>query len=170
MVARLPHSKRTTLLRSIFPPKLPNPGSFSIPCIIGKVEIDSGLCDLGASVSIMPYSLFHKLYLGPLLAAPFSLQLADGSVTQPIGKLDNVLVNIGDIWVLEDFIIIDMPETDDAQIILSPPILATASCHIDVLEDRISFEVEGRFAVFSHRKEDMISPYSSILYALPLSP
>jgi len=64
----------------IFPPKLPNPGSFSIPCIVGKVEIERHLCDLGASVSIMPYSLFHKLQLGPLLAAPFSLQLSDGSM------------------------------------------------------------------------------------------
>ena len=65
----------------IFPLKLPNPGSFSILCIMGKVEIKRGLCDLGDSISIMPYSLFHKLYLRPLLAAPFSLQLADGSVT-----------------------------------------------------------------------------------------
>jgi len=97
-----------------FPPKLPYPGSFSIPCIMGKVEIERGLCDLGTSVSVMPYSLFHKLHLGPLLVAPFSLQLANGSLIQPIGKLDNVPVNIGDIWVLEDFIIVDMPETDNA--------------------------------------------------------
>jgi len=58
--------------------------------------------------------------------------LADGSVTQPIGKLDNVPVNIGDIWVLEDIILVDMPETDDAQIILGRPIFATAGCDIDV--------------------------------------
>jgi len=47
---------------TIFPPKLPNPGSFSIPCVIGNLAIERGLCDLGASVSIMPYSLFHKLH------------------------------------------------------------------------------------------------------------
>jgi len=39
--------------------------------------------------------------------------LADGFVTQPVGKLEDVLVNIGDIWVLEDFIVVDMPDTDD---------------------------------------------------------
>ena len=61
------------------------------------MKIERGICDLGAGVSIMPYSLFHKLHLGPLLAAPFSLQLANGYVTQPIGKLDNMQVNIGDI-------------------------------------------------------------------------
>jgi len=66
----------------IFSPKLPNPGSFSIPYIVRKVEIERGLCDLGASVSIKPYSLFHKLHRGSLLAVPFSLQLANGSMTQ----------------------------------------------------------------------------------------
>jgi len=69
----------TIEIPTIFPPRLPDPGSFSIPCIMGKVKFGRGLCDLGASVSIMPYSLFHKVHLRPLLAAPFSLQLADGS-------------------------------------------------------------------------------------------
>jgi len=58
---------------TIFPPKLPDLGSFSIPCIVGKVGIERGLCDLGASAGIMPYSLFYRLHRGPLLAAPFSL-------------------------------------------------------------------------------------------------
>jgi len=72
--------------------------------------------------------------------------------------------------VLEDFIVVDMPETNDAQIILGRPILATAGCHLDVREGRISFEIEGRFAMFSHKKEDAVSSHSSILNALPLSP
>jgi len=57
----------------IFPPKLPDPGSFSISYIVGKMEVERAVCDLGVSVSIMPYSLFDKLHLGSLLAAPFSL-------------------------------------------------------------------------------------------------
>jgi len=63
----------TIEIPTIFPPKLLDPCSFSIPCIMRKVEIERGLCDLGASVGIMPNSLFHKLHLGLLLAAPFSL-------------------------------------------------------------------------------------------------
>jgi len=58
---------------SIFPSNLLDPGSFFIPCIVGKVGIERGLCDLGASAGIMPYSLFYRLHRGPLLAAPFSL-------------------------------------------------------------------------------------------------
>ena len=71
--------------------------------------------------------------------------------------------------MLKDFIIVDMPETDDAQIILGRPILVTAGYHIVVGERRFSFEVEGRFDVFSHPKKDMVSPHYSILDALPLS-
>ena len=55
-----------------------------------------------------------------------------------MGKLDNVPVNIGDIWVLEDFIIVDIPKIDDVQIILGRRILTTSGCHIDVREGRIS--------------------------------
>jgi len=62
----------TVEIPTIFPPSS-HRGSFSVSNIIGKVEIKKGLCDLGATVSIMPYSLFHKLHLRPLLAAPFSL-------------------------------------------------------------------------------------------------
>jgi len=72
------------------------------------------------------------------------------------------------MWALEYFIV--EPETDNAQIILGRPILETVGCQIDVIEGLISFEVEGRFAVFSHRSEDSISPYSSILDALPPFP
>jgi len=49
-----------------------------------------------------------------------------------LGKFEDVLVKIGDIWMLEDFIIADMTKTDDAQIILSRPFLAIGGCHIDV--------------------------------------
>jgi len=45
--------------------------------------------------------------------------------------------------VLENFIIVDMPKTDDAKIILGRCILATASYHNDVREGRVSFEMEG---------------------------
>jgi len=66
---------------TIFSPKLPDPSNFSIPYIVGKVKVERALCNLGATVSIIPYSWFHNLHLGPLLATPFSLQLADSSET-----------------------------------------------------------------------------------------
>ena len=107
-----------------------------------KVETKRSLCDLGVTVSLMLYSLLHKLYLGLLQPIPFSLQLADCSEMQPLDKLENVSVKIRDIWVLEDFIMADMTETDDAQIILGRPFKARAGCHIDVKRGRTTFEVQ----------------------------
>jgi len=51
----------------VFPPKPSDSGGFSIPCVVGKMKIQRALYDLGASVSLMPYSLFHRLYLGSYL-------------------------------------------------------------------------------------------------------
>ena len=107
------------------------------------MKIERTLYDLGVSVSSMPYSMFRKLHLGPLQPAPFSLQLANGFETRPLGTLDDASVQIGEFWVLEDFIITDMTETDDAQIILRRSFLATSGCTIDVKEGRITFEVGG---------------------------
>jgi len=56
----------------VFPPKLNDPGSFSVPCIAGKMKIERALCDLDAGVSLILYSMFHKLHLGPLCPAPFT--------------------------------------------------------------------------------------------------
>jgi len=56
---------------TFFPPKLPDPGSLSIPYVVGKVKIERALCDLSASISLMSYSLFHKLHLGPLQPVTF---------------------------------------------------------------------------------------------------
>ncbi|MDP1051974.1 hypothetical protein, partial [Klebsiella quasipneumoniae] len=56
----------SALLQNRSPPKLKDPGSFSIPCTVGTTLIDNALCDLGASVSVMPYSVCEKLNMGPL--------------------------------------------------------------------------------------------------------
>jgi len=72
--------------------------------------------------------------------------------------------------VLHEFIIVYMHETDNAQIILGRPILATAGCHIDVRKGHITFKVEGRYAVFCHIKEKVVSPNSSLFGEFPPSP
>jgi len=105
----------------VFPSKLLNPTSFSIPCVIGKVKIEIFLCDLRTSVSLMPYFMFHKHHSGPLQPTFFSLQIADGSETRPLAG--ECAHKNRRFWMLEDFIIADMTETNDAHIILGKPFL-----------------------------------------------
>ena len=63
------------------PPKLDDPGSFSIPITVGNISIDRALCDLGASVSLMPYSMYKRLRnVNELTPTRMTLQLADRSI------------------------------------------------------------------------------------------
>ncbi|XP_021726591.1 uncharacterized protein LOC110693723 [Chenopodium quinoa] len=66
-----------------FPPKLKDPGNFSIPCAINKMQIDNALCDLGSSVSLIPYSVYQRLDLGELLPSNITLQLLDRPIKFP---------------------------------------------------------------------------------------
>ncbi|XP_074290146.1 uncharacterized protein LOC141616888 [Silene latifolia] len=70
------------------PQKLEDPRSFSIPCKIGTVHIERALCDLGASISLMPLKIFKKLKGYELSPTRVSLQLADRSVRYPIGLVE----------------------------------------------------------------------------------
>ncbi|XP_074288612.1 uncharacterized protein LOC141613769 [Silene latifolia] len=96
----------SALLQSKSPPKLKDPGSFTIPCTIGTHVIDKALCDLGASVSVIPYSVCEKLNMGHLKVTNVTLQMADRTVKRPLGVLDDVSVNIGKFFIPVDFIVL----------------------------------------------------------------
>ncbi|XP_056697456.1 uncharacterized protein [Spinacia oleracea] len=76
----------SAIIQNKLPTKLKDPGSFSIPCAIGELVIDKALCDLGASVSVMPFSIFQRLNVGELNPTQVSLQLANRLVKLPLGK------------------------------------------------------------------------------------
>ncbi|XP_056690073.1 uncharacterized protein [Spinacia oleracea] len=92
------------------PPKLKDPGSFSIHCAIKELEISNALCDLGASVSLMPYSVFAKLEVGDLVPTKITVQLVDRSVKYPIGKVEDVPLRVGGLVIPVDFVVLDIDE------------------------------------------------------------
>ncbi|XP_050875608.1 uncharacterized protein LOC127079243 [Lathyrus oleraceus] len=121
-----------TIIQNNMPPKLKDPGSFSIPCIIGRFFIDKELCDLGASISLMPLSVCKKLKLGDLRPTMISFQLVDRFVKYPVGMLENIPVRIGQFYIPTSFIVMDIKEDYNIPIILGRPFLATTSAIIDV--------------------------------------
>ncbi|XP_058745975.1 uncharacterized protein LOC131618833 [Vicia villosa] len=131
----------TAIIQNKMPPKLKDPGSFSIPCNIGKFVIDKALCDLGASISLMPLSICEKLNMGDLRPTKMSVQLANRSVKYPVGVLENVPVRIGQFYIPTDFIIMDIKEDVNTPIILGRPFLATAGAIIDIKKGKLTFEV-----------------------------
>ncbi|KAJ9158578.1 hypothetical protein P3X46_024146 [Hevea brasiliensis] len=121
------YEKCVLLLQNKLPPKLKDPGSFSIPCHIGETSIERALCDLGASVSLMPLSICEKLKVRDLKPTTISLQLADRSIKYPVGILENVPLKVGKFFILVDFIVLEMEEDVRTPIILGRPFLATQS-------------------------------------------
>ncbi|XP_074270822.1 uncharacterized protein LOC141594725 [Silene latifolia] len=131
----------SAILTSKLPSKLEDPGSFSIPCSIQGVKIKRALCDLGASVSLMPLSLFKKLHLEDLKPSKISLQLADRSVKYPLGVIEDVPLKVGKLVIPCDFFVMDMPEDSHVPIILGRPCLATGGAMIDVKSGKLSLQV-----------------------------
>ncbi|XP_021719499.1 uncharacterized protein LOC110687192 [Chenopodium quinoa] len=131
----------SALLQNKSPPKLKDPGSFSIPCHIGNVFIDKALCDLGASVSVMPSSICAKLNMGDLKVTNITLQMADRSVKYPLGILEDVPVRVGKFYIPVDFVVLDMAEDTQIPIILGRPFLHTAGAIIDVKNGKLTLSV-----------------------------
>ncbi|XP_073271525.1 uncharacterized protein [Primulina huaijiensis] len=94
-------NKRKLEDHTTIPPKLKDPGSFSIPCMIGDVIFPKALCDLGASINLMPLSVFRKLGLSEPKLTQMSLQLADVSVKHPRGVKEDVLLKVGNLHFLQ---------------------------------------------------------------------
>ncbi|XP_050896269.1 uncharacterized protein LOC127103013 [Lathyrus oleraceus] len=121
--------------------KQKDPGSFSIPCVLGKHVIDKALLDLGASVSLMPLVVCERLDLGDMQPPRMSLQLTDRSVKYPIGILEDNPVRIGQLYIPTDFVVMDIKEDKEIPILLSRPFLSSAEAMIDVKRGKMTFEV-----------------------------
>ncbi|GJW93547.1 reverse transcriptase domain-containing protein [Tanacetum coccineum] len=140
------------------PQKEKDPGSFTLPCFIHNICFDKALVDLGASVSVMPFSTYTNLGLGILSHTRLTIELADRTIKQPRGIAENVLVRIGKFIFPIDFIILDIPEDNDVPLILGRPFLSTAHSKIDVFKRKITLRVGEEKLVFKS-----IKPATSII-------
>ncbi|XP_074311785.1 uncharacterized protein LOC141647475 [Silene latifolia] len=147
----------SAILMNELPQKLEDPGSFSIPCTIGTVQIERALCDLGASISLMPHKIFKKLKDYELLPTRVSLQLADRLVRYPISLVEDVPLKVGKLEFPCDFYVMDIPEYSNIPIILGHPCLATGGALIDVKNGKLSLQVGDDKMEFS-LKNSMESP------------
>ncbi|XP_075489520.1 uncharacterized protein LOC142528363 [Primulina tabacum] len=130
------------------PQKLKDPGSFSIPCVIGDIVFHKTLSDLCASINLMPLSVFRKLGLGEPKSTQMSLQLADRSVKHPRGVIEDVLVKVEKFIFAADFVVLDMEEDVEMPLILGIPFLATGKALIDVQGGKLRLRVSEEEITF----------------------
>ena len=122
----------STFLQNKLPSKLKDPGSLSIPCNIGESYCAKALCDLGASINLMPKFIFKMLGIGEVRPTTVMLQLANQSLAYPEGKIEDVLVRVNKFIFPTDFIVLDFEADKEVSIILGRPFLATRRTLIDV--------------------------------------
>ncbi|XP_057989075.1 uncharacterized protein LOC131172136 [Hevea brasiliensis] len=122
----------SALRQNKLPLKLNDFGNFSVHCLKGNMSIDKALCDLEASVSLIPLSIYQKLNVGELKLTTISLQLADRIIKYLIGILETIPIKVGKIFIPIDFVILEMEEDVSILIILGKPFLETARAIIDV--------------------------------------
>ena len=125
----------SAIIQSKNPVKYKDPGSPTISVNIGGNCIDKSLLDLGASVNLLPYSVYKQLGLGELKPTNITLSLADRSVKIPKGIVEDVLVKIDKFYYPVDFVVLDTEpianEPNQVPIILGRPFLATANAIIN---------------------------------------
>ncbi|XP_057747033.1 uncharacterized protein LOC130966262 [Arachis stenosperma] len=146
----------STVLQKGIPPKLKDSGSVVVACTIGKITLDKALCDLGASINLMPLSMMRKLAIEELKPTRMSLVMADRSIKTPNGIVENLLVKVGEFIFPADFVILDTEEEGNNSIILGRPFLATAGAIIDVEKGDMIFRV--------HNEQMVINIFKSMQY------
>ncbi|XP_049414703.1 uncharacterized protein LOC125877458 [Solanum stenotomum] len=120
----LPHSCSAIITNeSII--KREDPGAFTIPCTIDMLQFAKALCDLGASINLMPYAIYKQLGLGEPKATTIRLLMADRLIKHPIGILYDILVKVDRFIFPANLVILDCEIDAEIPIILGRPFLAT---------------------------------------------
>nr|GFB57121.1 hypothetical protein [Tanacetum cinerariifolium] len=136
----------------ILPKKEGDPRNFTLPCLSGPLAVKKALVDIGASINLIPHSIFIRLGISKLKPTRMSIQLADQSVRYPIRFCKNLLVKINKFIFSVDYVVLEMDKDELVSIILGRPFLATTDVVIYVHEGKLSLRVENETITFNIRK------------------
>ncbi|GJT38327.1 DNA/RNA polymerases superfamily protein [Tanacetum coccineum] len=135
------YSYESPILEDNLPRNEKDPRSFTLPCFINNICFNKALADLGASVSVMPFSTYTNLGLRDLVPTKLIVELADRTMKRPKGIAKNVLVGIDKFTFPVDFVVLDTPEDIKPLLILGRPFLSTAHAKINVFKRKIALRV-----------------------------
>nr|GEX32565.1 reverse transcriptase domain-containing protein [Tanacetum cinerariifolium] len=113
------------------PEKLGDPGKFLIPCGFSELKCKA-LADIGASINLMPLSVWKKLGLPDLIPTRMTLELANRAICTPDGIARDVFVPVGKFTFLADFVVVDYESDPRVPLILGRPFLRTTRALIDI--------------------------------------
>ena len=140
------------VIQRSLPEKMQDPSNFTIPCTIGNFEFKKALCDSRANIKLMPLSVVKRLILGELTPTAITLQMADITMAQPEGVLEDVLIKVGKFIFPMDFVVMDMEEDTQIPLLLRKPFLATGATLIDVKKGELTLRVGEEVVHFNLNK------------------
>nr|GEV66558.1 hypothetical protein [Tanacetum cinerariifolium] len=127
----------SAMLLKKLPKKLGDPDKFLIPCDFPRIDVCHALADLGASINLMPLSIWKKLSLPELTPTRMTLELADRSITHPKGVSEDVFVKVRKFHFSTDFVVVDFKADPRVPLILRRSFLRTDRALIDVYGEEI---------------------------------
>ncbi|GJX32505.1 reverse transcriptase domain-containing protein, partial [Tanacetum coccineum] len=131
----------SAIIMNKVPEKLEDPGKFLIPCALQELDRTSALADSGASINLLPHSIYKKLELEALTPTRMTLELANRSISHPMGIAEDVVVRVDGFTFLADFVVVNFEPDPRVPIILGRPFLRTAKALIDLYEEKLTLRV-----------------------------
>jgi len=136
----------STVIQKNMPLKQKNSGAFTIPSVIGNASFKRALCDLDASISVMPKHVYDSLSIEPLNKTNIVIQLVDRSFVYPLGVIKDVPVKISSLVILCDFYILDMEHyscdsSNNTPMLFGRPFFKTVNTKIGCGKYTLSIEV-----------------------------
>ncbi|GJU90094.1 reverse transcriptase domain-containing protein [Tanacetum coccineum] len=139
----------SAVLLKKLPEKLRDLGKFLIPCDFSELEKCMALADLGASINLMPLSMWKKLMLLELVPTRMILELANRSVAYPAGIAEDVFIHVGKFTFPADFIVVDYDVDPRVTLILGRPFLRMARALVDVHREELILKVGDEKLTFN---------------------
>ncbi|GJV01238.1 reverse transcriptase domain-containing protein [Tanacetum coccineum] len=144
----------SAIIMNKVPEKLEDPGKFLIPCALQELNRTSALADSGASINLLPHSIYKKLELEALTPTRMTLELANRSITHPMGIAEDVVVRVDGFTFLADFVVVNFEPDPRVPIILGRPFLRTAKALIDLYEEKLTLRVGKEELVYYADKSE----------------
>nr|GEV69136.1 reverse transcriptase domain-containing protein [Tanacetum cinerariifolium] len=157
-LAKVPLNENcSAMLLKKLPEKLGDPGKFLIPCDFPGMEVCHALADLGASINLMPLSIWKKLSLPELTPTRMTLELADRSITHPKGVAEDVFVKVGKFHFLTDFVVVEFKADLRVPLIFGRSFLRTGRALIDLYGEEITLRYNPKSSSPTLVSDDLIS-------------
>ncbi|GJX95145.1 reverse transcriptase domain-containing protein [Tanacetum coccineum] len=121
---------------------------------LNELDRTNALADSGASINLLPHSIYKQLGLGALKPTRMTLELANRSVTHPMGIAEDVVVRVDGFTFLADFVVVNFEPDPRVPIILGRPFLRTAKALIDLYEEKLTLRVGNDELVFYAEKSE----------------